>query len=66
MREEWLKRRGPHLQKSKVTPSGRVLLMSELDFEVTGELLQGFTEQRPSPRITVMTGLPAEKTPGKH
>lgn len=32
--------------------------MSELYLEGTGELLQGFTEQRPSPGITVMTELP--------
>lgn len=32
--------------------------MSELDLEGTGELLQGFTEQRPRPGMTVMTELP--------
>lgn len=59
-RLEWLERREVSLQKSKGTPSGRgrVLLMSELDMEGTGELLQGFTEQRPGPGIAVMAELP--------
>lgn len=57
-REEWLERREVSLQKSEGTPSGRVLLVSELDFEGTGEPLQGFTKQGLSPGTTVMTKLP--------